>query len=417
MKLKIPINVYFIIYYLLLLGLYHYKIITYFYWDNIALLKEGSFDLSIDRLMISIGIFIINLFCVSNIKKTNFAFISLSIFFVLLTVPSLIAFTSGEMYPVQLLVYHQLFFLGFFLFSHIKIDFNRIPVLNKKQALYLLLIVTTLGVIPYLLIYGPHINLKNLLFLDVYQTRSTMSSLTNPYFGYTYSLFTKIIIPLIIVFSLELKNKVLALVGVLYLILFYLFGAHKTVYVGLILVLVFYRWSYLQTVKKILKYSSLLIVLAGLLAMVEYDYLWILSFRRVHFLPTLLDISYFDFFDGKPLIWSESVLKRFFEYPYHVRHENLIGELYFNRPDMAANNGLISDGFMNYGSWGVAVNVFIVAVYFMILNSLKIPSKYFGLFFLLIFSFISSSLSIVLLTHGALALLLISIFILNQKME
>ena len=417
MKLRIPINLYFIAYYFLLLGLYHYKIITYFYWDNIALLQEGSFDLSAGRLAISLGIFFINLFCISILKKTKFVFIALSIFFVLLTIPSLIAFTSGEMYPVQLLVYHQLFFFTFFLFSYIKIDFSRIPVLNKKQALYLLLIITTLGVIPYLLIYGPHINLKNLLFLDVYQTRSTMSSLSNPYFGYTYSLFTKIIIPLIIVFSLELKNKVLALFGVLYLILFYLFGAHKTVYVGLILVLVFYRWSYSQTVRKILKYSSLLIVLCVLLAMVKYDYLWILSFRRVHFLPTLLDISYYDFFDGKPLLWSESVFKQFFEYPYAIRHENLIGEVYFNRPDMAANNGLISDGFMNFGSWGVALNVFIVSSYFMILNSLKIPAKYFGLFFLLIFSFISSSLSIVLITHGALALLLISIFILNHKRE
>ena len=417
MKLKIPINVYFVIYYFLLLGLYHYRIITYFYWDNIALMQEASFELSSGQLLISMAIFSINLFCLSIIKKTKFAFITLAIFFVLLTVPSLIAYTSAEMYPLQLLGYHQLFFFSFFLLSFIKIDFSRIPVLNKKQALYLLLIVTTLGVIPYLLIYGPYINLKNLLFLDVYKTRSAMSSLSNPYFGYTYSLFTKIIIPLIIVFSLELKNKVLALAGILYLILFYLFGAHKTVYVGLILVLVLYRWSYSQTVKKILIYSSLLIVLCVILAMAGYDYPWILSFRRVHFLPTLLDITYLDFFDGKPLYWSESVLKQFFDYPYGVRHEYLIGEVYFNRPDMAANNGLISDGFMNLGSWGVALNVFIVSVYFMILNSLNIPSRYFGLFVLLIFSFLSSSLSVVLLTHGAIVVLLISIFLLNEKKQ
>ena len=415
MKLKIPISVYFVIYYLLLLWLYHYKIITYFYWDNIALMQEANFELSGKNIAISIAIFILNLVCLSTLKKTRFAFITLSIFFTLLTIPSLIAYSSAQMYPLELLGYHQLLFFSFFFFSFIKIDFSRFPVLNKKQALYLLLLITTIGVVPYLLIYGPHINLKNLLFLDVYQTRSTMGSLSNPYFGYTYSLFTKIIIPLIIVFSLELKNKVLALVGVLYLILFYLFGAHKTVYVGLILVLVLYRWSYSQTVKKILKYSSLLIVFCLILAQLGYDYPWILSFRRVHFLPTLLDITYLDFFDGKPLYWSESVLKQFFDYPYSMRHENLIGKVYFNRPDMAANNGLISDGFMNLGAWGVMINVFIVSGYFMILNSLNIPSKYFGLYVLLIFSFLSSSLSIVLLTHGALMVLLISIFLLNQK--
>src|SRR5690606_23220608 len=110
--------------------------------------------------------------------------------------------------------------------SKIQIDFSRVPVVNKTQALYLLLAITTIGVIPYLFVYGPYINLNNLLLIDVYQTRSIMGEFSNPYFGYTYSIFTKIIIPLIIVFGLELKKKIWVVVGILYLVLFYLFGAH-----------------------------------------------------------------------------------------------------------------------------------------------------------------------------------------------
>ena len=82
---------------------------------------------------------------------------------------------------------------------------------------------------------------------------------------------------------------------------------------------------------------------------------------------------------------------------------------------MSANNGLISDGYMNFGTLGVIFNILLIAFYFMVLNSLKIPARYFGLFVLTIFSFISSSLSTVLLTHGGLALLMVSIFILNNK--
>ena len=415
MKIRFSIPTYFTLYYFLLLFLYHYKIKTYFYWEYVAYLQESTFGFSMTRFLLATAIFFIDLFLIKETKKAKLAFIVLSIFFLLLTVPSLIAYTSGPIYPLKLLGYHQLFFFALYLFSKIKIDFDKIPVLNKQQSLNLLIVITSIGLIPYLLIYGPYINLKNLLLIEVYQTRTIMSNLSNPYFGYTYSLFTKIIIPLIIVFSLELKKKSWVVLGVLYLILFYLFGAHKTVYVGLVAVLVFYRFSYSQTIKKVLKYSNILIVAAFILALFNFDKLWIIIFRRIHFLPTLLDIAYLDFFAEKPLYWSESILKSFLDYPYDIRHENLIGEQYFNRIDVAANNGLVSDGLMNFGSLGVLINVFLVSAYFMVLNNLHISSRYFGLYLLVIFSFISSSVSIVFLTHGAFMLLLISIFMLRGQ--
>lgn len=415
MKFRLHISHYFTLYFFLLLGLYHYKIKGYPYWEYIAYLKDGNFDFSIARFFVALLLFFIDLFVLKSINRTKLVFIVSSIFFALLTIPSLIAFTSGDIYPLKLLVYHQGFFLVLFLFSKIQIDFSKVPVINKTQALYLLLTLTTIGVIPYLIVYGPYINLKNLFLMDVYQTRFKMASISNPYFGYTYSVFTKIIIPLIIVFSLELKKKVWLLVGVLYLILFYLFGAHKTVYAGLFVVLMFYRFSYTQSVKFMVKYSSILIVLVVFLAFVGYDYPWILSFRRVHLIPTLLDICYLDFFHDNYLFWSESVLKSFVDYPYDVRATNLIGEFYFRRPDMSANNGFISEGYMNFGSWGVLINVIVVSIYFSVLNSLNIPAKYFGLFVLTMFSFSSSPVFTVFLTHGGFALLLASIFLLNKK--
>ena len=415
MKIKLNISHYFIVYFFLLMVLYHYKIKHYFYWEYIAELKQGDFDFSFSRFLVVVILFFVNLYFLRKISYTKFAFIVISIFFTLLTIPALIAFTSGEIYSLKLLVYHQTFFLILYFLSKVKIDFSKIPVINKTQALYVLLSLTTIGIIPYLIVYGPYINLKNLILLEVYQTRSIMGKLSNPYFGYTYSIFTKIFIPLIIIFGLELKKNIWILTGIIYLLLFYLFGAHKTVYVGLIVVLVFYRFSFIKSVKFLLKYSSILILACIFLAFVGYDYPWILTFRRVHFIPTLLDICYTDYFQDNFLYWSNSILKNFIDYPYDVRTTNLIGEVYFNRPDMSANNGLVSDGFMNFGAIGVFINILLVSLYFMILNSLKIPAKYFGLFVLVIFSFISSSLFTVLLTHGAFALLLVAIFLLNEK--
>ena len=350
MKLKFNIPHYFVLYFFLLLGLFHYKIKGYPYWEYVGYLQNQSFDFQLSRFLLSLLLFSINLILLSSLKKTKMLFIVLSIFFALITIPSLIAFTTGSNYPNKLLFYHQFSFLILFGFSKIKWNLTNIPTINKKESLYLLLFLTTIGIIPYIIVYGPHINLKNLLLMDVYDTRFKMKALTNPYFGYTYSVFTKIIIPLIIVFSLELKKKIWVLVGILYLILFYLFGAHKSVYVGLFVVFIFYKFSYKKSVQFIVKYSCFLIVLFTIFAYFGWDYPWILSFRRVHFSSALLDICYLDFFKDNYLYWSESVLKSFLDYPYDVQATHLIGDVYFRRPDMSANNGFISDGFMNFGS-------------------------------------------------------------------
>lgn len=417
MNLKLNIRTSIIVYFFLLLSLYHFKIKDYYYWNYVAYLQDSFFDFSFYRAIVAATVFLINLFFVLKIDKTKLIFIVLSIFFLLFTIPSLIAFTSSNMYPVNLMLFHQVLFFALYGFSRLKLSFKKVPVLNKKQATYMFFVIITLGILPYLVTYGPHINLKNLILIDVYETRRIMGDLSNPYFGYTYSLFTKILIPLFIVFSMELKNRLMVAFGILYLILFYLFGAHKTVLVALLVVFVFYKLSFFGAIKKILVLSNFLILLSIGLAAIGFDYVWIYSFRRIHFLPTLLDICYLDFFKEKPLYLSESIFKSFFPYPYDMGHAKLIGKNYFNNPDMGANNGLISDGFMNFGTYGVLINVFLVSFYFMLLNSLKIPPRYFGLFVLIVFSFLSSSTLTVFLTHGAIALLLISIFVLNDKKQ
>lgn len=416
MKIKIPLSIHFSAYFLLMLLLYHLEVKHYFYWGYIEELVDHKFNFSYSRFLIALVVFGVDLYLLNRIDRTKLIFGVLSVFFLILTIPSLVAFTSGEIYEVRILVFHQVFFLFTYFLSLIKFSYGKLPVLGKRQAVWLFIGIIAIGVLPYLIIYGPHINIKNLLLLDVYETRSRMAGLSNSYFGYTYSPFTKIIIPLIIVFALEIRDRFMLLTGIAFLILFYLFGAHKTVYLGLVVILVFYRWDYFRSVRNLVLYSNLFIAVCLLLAWtIEYDYLWILSFRRVHFLPTLLDTAYFDFFKGNYLYWSESVLKGVFEYPYDVKHELLIGQEYFNRNDMAANNGFISEGFMNFGGLGVYINILIVSTYFATLNRMNIPSKYFGLFVLVIFSFLSSSLFTVLLTHGAILLLIVSLFLLRRN--
>jgi hypothetical protein len=131
-------------------------------------------------------------------------------------------------------------------------------------------------------------------------------------------------------------------------------------------------------------------------------------------LTALLDYCYFDFFQGRPLYYSHTFLSPFFEYPYEMTPDHIIGKVYYNRPEANVNIGIISDGYKNLGIFGSVLNIFLVAGYLSILNYLRISPKFFGLFVLLIFSFLNSSLTTILLTHGGMLLLLLAILVLRN---
>ncbi len=415
MRIRLNLNFYTCLYFFVLLVIYHYKVKTYPYWNYIAFKKNADFDLTWLGLVIAIIIFYINLQSLKRLSTKKISLGIIYIFYFLITIPSLISYSSKGIYSAELLIYHQLFFYCLIIFSKFKLDLSFFPTINKSQGLIVLTIIVLLGAIPFIIVLGPHINLKNLLLIDIYETRRIMSYNTNPFFAYLYSPFTKIIIPLIIVMSIEQKKSLFTIIGVLLLLLFFLFGGHKTVYLGLGVLLLFYKFSYKKIILIVAKLSIALAIIAMVLAFFNYDMLWILIFRRVHFIPALLDICYYDLFQNNYLYWSEGILKRFFNSPYDVNHVRVVGEIYFKKPKMAANNGLISDGFMNFGTIGVIIHIFLISFYFLIINNLNIKPKYFGLYLLVILSFISSALTTVLLTHGGLVLIFISIFILNEK--
>src|SRR5690606_12286613 len=136
--------------------------------------------------------------------------------------------------------------------------------------------------------------------------------------------------------------------------------------------------------------------------------------RRVFFLPAILDVGYFSFFDSAPLYWSESIFKHFLTYPYDLPSKNLVSEYVTNDVASNANNGIISDGFMNLGFVGALLNIFFVSIVYGIINSLNIHHRFFGLIFLLFFTFYSSFFFTSMLTQGGFLLLIISYFFLKD---
>ncbi|TMM58950.1 hypothetical protein FEE95_05825 [Maribacter algarum] len=373
------------------------------------------YDFSFLKFCFGSLIVLANIFVLSSVKLKDMLYAVLVLVLVFFVFPSAVLFINVDGVDMRIFLSQNIFFWSILLIGKIKIKFS-----SKKTSLRssknLLLVVVLVGIVPFVVLYLPYINLNNLLLREVYETRAIMASnISNLYTDYTYSWFSKLIIPSLLVFGLFRKNKTTVFLGISSLIFLYLCGANKAVFAGLIMVLVLYRFDY----RKKMNYLLLFLIGVTLLSLFsslvfKNNDLMVLTVRRPFLLPGLLDLLYFDFFDGNNLFWSESITGSFIEYPYDKPHSYIVGEEYFGKAEWNANNGIISDGFMNFGMIGVTINAVIVGLYFSTLNQLNISGKFFGLIFLFIFSLISSSLTTVLLTHGGFVLLLLAIFVLKD---
>ena len=95
-----------------------------------------------------------------------------------------------------------------------------------------------------------------------------------------------------------------------------------------------------------------------------------LGLRRVLFVPAHLTSVYLEFFSVNPVVHlSESILLRgWLTYPYPVSVPRMIGA-FLGQPAMNSNNGLISDGFSNFGVVGALVWAVLIGIVILLLRA------------------------------------------------
>ncbi|HAQ1743870.1 TPA: hypothetical protein IXG73_002901, partial [Enterococcus faecium] len=127
--------------------------------------------------------------------------------------------------------------------------------------------------------------------------------------------------------------------------------------------------------------------------------------RRAMFVPSLLNIYYFDFFRfNEKDFFRQGIIGRVgINSPYSESIPQIIGKQYLGSENLLANNGLFSDAYSNIGLLGIIflpLSIIIMlklldgccrGLQFKILIATIITSAY---------TFISSSFFTVLLTHG-----------------
>jgi len=293
-------------------------------------------------------------------------------------------------------------------------------VIPKKASSSIFIGFALIVLVPIAMVYKLDININTLILKEIYNTRSAFSLKETSMIKYLYNWEVKAIIPLLLVYLLIKGKKVQAFLVFLILIYLFVISGNKIVYMTSIITLFFYYVGNNYSSKIIYFLSGMFLILI-ILPIIDVFVLHTYLLRgtivmRTFFFPSLLNVCYFDYFDNVSLYFAEnSPFNMFFSSPLSDKSARIISMEYFQNSDMYANNGIVSDGFMNLGYLGVLVLSVLFGFIFLFFNSLHLSSKYFGVFLAFVFLFLSLPTFTVLMTGGVWIFALIAFFILRER--
>lgn len=254
-----------------------------------------------------------------------------------------------------------------------------------------------------------------LSFDDVYEIRAENTLSGIPLGGYVVPWAGKVALPALAILGLRrggASGKAIFASAVLMEIMIFATTGHKAFIFSMLLMVSFYFVAVYR--------SRMVLISGGLFAVVASCYVLDSLFdstlwsgfitRRAFFVPASLSDAYHQFFDGRFMYLSHSIFSPWVENPFHMAPSRAIGQQFFGSDTLNANNGVVGDGYMNFGVWGVfawAVLLgLLISAYEAVSRSVD-PRFAFAVGMTVFLTFINGGLLVTLLTHGVLLALCI----------
>lgn len=269
--------------------------------------------------------------------------------------------------------------------------------------------------------YQNKINLKNLRFQEIYETRELYNSIYQTKIEYLKIAVARIFAPIFIVYMLHKKRFFWVILGICIVIYLYLFGAVKSIFLGVFAAVLFYPF---ENYHKLFRY--LLIGMLGCLFISFFLYCFMdinigvdLFFRRLFFSEAMLSEVYAEYFTKNYTYWMHTKIGWLAGHIYYDMYSPVplfMGKLHGGLWGISENVGIITEGYLSLGYAGVFIHSLIIAIIFRFFSRLKLSSRYFGLFFMYIYYMNTSFLFTLFLSHGLFALVIASgIFLKNSE--
>jgi hypothetical protein len=254
---------------------------------------------------------------------------------------------------------------------------------------------------------------------DVYELRAQKPTAFIPYSDYLINFLTKAGLPIVLLFALHRWNYINALVALVaagMIVLFFFATGHKALLFNIPFLILLYGLVRVKNFQLNIVLFLLALLFTCTLLFFVFDQIMPLSlfYRRTLMIPAQLSFYYFDFFQDNALYLSNSIFSDFSRYPYEMQPPNVIADYYFHKPEMAASNGLISDGFRHFGVLGVVIWTGIFILILKIFHGFQqhLPKAVVGVLALFFAkTMIDGPLLTSLLTHGFLFVLVCLFFL------
>jgi hypothetical protein len=266
--------------------------------------------------------------------------------------------------------------------------------------------------------YNPSITFD---FSNIYEIRAHYTATVSFLNGYLFNWIAKIIIPFLLAFFFVRRKWLYILPLLLMQVFLFSVTGHKIYFF-----IPFFCFGLIWIMERKNSFSWLILILIfiitmGIILYLIFDNILFMSWftRRIMFIPSLLSFEYYNFFSKHQHVYLSYhwPFKIFLSRPYRLDPAGLIGEIYHNGSH--ANNGMMSDGYINFGFLGMVLWAIVYAVIFKIIDFLsygKDQKVAICIISTLALSFISGSLLTNFLTKGlVLALFLLYLLPYNQK--
>lgn len=367
------------------------------------------------NVLISLFCFFFSVFLTLKLKVKPEVFATSIIIKLLILIPALVLFAMMNT-DIRLIISVLLLDIGFLIFSMYKLNMHT-PGLNSNNSVFLLLVLLVLCLGIIINTHGTEINLRLFYLSEIYKYRLMVRGNDTALSSYALFWSGRVLIPILFIIGFYRKNIFLLVVSTIALLLIFLIGgAHRSLLFSVFIILIFFLFKCYYQKVFIFTLSVLVLMISGLIILDIYhnDLLADLLIRRTLMDPSLMDIFYFDFFDGRPMELSHSIFRSLAHNPYEVQPSYIIGSEYLNNPLNNAGSGIIGDGFMNFGMPGVMISIFVAVFVLNFVLQANINHHFYGLVFIIIYGLTATGILTNLMNGGVIFLLIIIQFILKS---
>jgi hypothetical protein len=191
---------------------------------------------------------------------------------------------------------------------------------------------------------------------DIYELRAEARGYDVPtILGYVATIADNVL-PILLAYYL--RRRWLLIAAVVAVVIFYNFGISATKQVLFLLIFAIGSVAIRESsnLSRMIFWALVFVVGVAILERLMIGTLFVgsLAVHRLFFIPAHLHWVHYDFFQTNQFLYlTQSALRFFFESPYRENVQFLLGEYFIGEIAARANNGLFSDGYMNFGSVSV----------------------------------------------------------------